>query len=137
MFAAQTAMARASAGSFAAVSALLGSPILGAFLIMEVAGIGGAMLSLVALPGLLASGIGALVFVGLNNWTGLGSFSLVLPSVPPAAAPTLASLGWALILGAAGALLGWVIRWMSLSLRPLVHRNRIVVTTVLGLLVGL
>ena len=31
----------ASAGSFAAVSTLLGSPILGAFLIMEVAGIGG------------------------------------------------------------------------------------------------
>ena len=34
---------------------------------------GGATLSLVALPGLLASGIGALVFVGLDNWTGLGA----------------------------------------------------------------
>ena len=66
----------ASAGSFAAISTLLGSPVLGAFLIMEVAGIGGATLSLVALPGLLASGIGALVFVGLDSWTGLGSFSL-------------------------------------------------------------
>ena len=62
----------ASAGSFAAISTLLGSPMLGAFLIMEAAGIGGATLSLVALPGLLASGIGALVFVGLDNWTGLG-----------------------------------------------------------------
>jgi len=41
----------ASAGSFAAVSTLLGSPILGAFLIMEVAGIGGVTLRLVALPG--------------------------------------------------------------------------------------
>ena len=69
----------ASAGSFAAISSLLGSPLLGAFLIMEVAGIGGATLSLVMLPGLLASGIGALVFVGLDNWTGLGEFSLVLP----------------------------------------------------------
>jgi hypothetical protein len=57
----------ASAGSFAAISTLLGSPVLGAFLIMEVAGIGGAALSLVALPGLLASGIGALVFVGLDS----------------------------------------------------------------------
>ena len=62
----------ASAGSFAAISTLLGSPVLGAFLIMEAAGIGGMTLSLVALPGLLASGIGALVFVGLNSWTGLG-----------------------------------------------------------------
>ena len=46
----------ASAGSFAAISTLLGSPLLGAFLIMEAAGIAGATLSLVALPGLLASG---------------------------------------------------------------------------------
>jgi hypothetical protein len=44
----------ASAGSFAAISTLLGSPVLGAFLIMEAAGIGGMTLSLVALPGLLA-----------------------------------------------------------------------------------
>ena len=68
----------ASAGSFAAISTLLGSPLLGAFLIMEAAGIAGATLSLVALPGLLASGIGALVFVGLDSWTGLGTFSLAL-----------------------------------------------------------
>jgi hypothetical protein len=44
----------ASAGSFAAISTLLGSPVLGAFLIMEAAGIGGMTLSLVALSGLLA-----------------------------------------------------------------------------------
>ena len=86
----------ASAGSFAAISTLLGSPVLGAFLIMEAAGIGGATLSLVALPGLLASGIGALVFVGLNNWTGLGNFSLALTSVPPAVDPTVATMAWAL-----------------------------------------
>jgi len=127
----------ASAGSFAAISTLLGSPVLGAFLIMEVAGIGGATLSLVALPGLLASGIGALVFVGLNNWTGLGSFSLALASVPPAVEPTVASLGWAFVMGVAGSLLGWAIRWVGLSLRPIVHRSRLVMTPVLGLLIGL
>lgn len=127
----------ASAGSFAAISTLLGSPVLGAFLIMEVAGIGGATLSLVALPGLLASGIGALVFVGLDSWTGLGSFSLALPSVPPAVPPTIASLGWALVMGLAGALLGWGIRWVGLSLRPIVHLNRMLVTSALGLLIGL
>ena len=86
----------ASAGSFAAISTLLGSPILGAFLIMEAAGIGGATLSLVALPGLLASGIGALVFVGLDSCTGLGTFSLALTSVPPPVVPTVATMGWAL-----------------------------------------
>ena len=130
-------MVMASAGSFAAVSTLLGSPVLGAFLIMEAAGIGGATLSLVALPGLLASGIGALVFVGLDGWTGLGSFSLALPSVPPEVAPTVGTLCWALAMGAVAAFLVWVIRWIALSLRPLVHLSRVVVTAGLGLLVGL
>jgi H+/Cl- antiporter ClcA len=126
----------ASAGSFAAISTLLGSPLLGAFLIMEVAGVGGVTLSLVALPGLLASGIGALVFVGLDNWTGLGEFSLTLTSVPPASDPTIASLAWAVPIGVAGALLGWLIRSLGLRLRPVVHLNRVLVTTVLGLLIG-
>ena len=127
----------ASAGSFAAVSTLLGSPLLGAFLIMEAAGIAGATLSLVALPGLLASGIGALVFLGLNTWTGLGTFSLALTTVPPGVDPTLASLLWAVPVGVAGALLGWVVRWIGLSLRPIVHRSRVPVTVGLGALIGL
>ena len=127
----------ASAGSFAAVSTLLGSPLLGAFLIMEAAGISGVTLSLVALPGLLASGIGALVFLGLDSWTGLGTFSLALTSVPPGVDPTLATLLWAIPVGILGALLGWLIRWIGLSLRPHVHRNRVPVTVGLGLLIGL
>ncbi|HEY5878110.1 MAG TPA: chloride channel protein [Nakamurella sp.] len=126
----------ASAGSFAAVSTLLGSPVLGAFLIMEVAGIGGAALSLVALPGLLASGIGALIFLGLDNLTGLGTFSLSLGTVPPEVDPTVATLLWAVVMGVAGAALGWIIRWGGLSLRPLVHTNRVLVTAALGLLIG-
>ncbi len=127
----------ASAGSFAAISTLLGSPVLGAFLIMEAAGLTGATLSLVALPGLLASGTGALVFVGLDDWTGLGTFSLALPSVPPAESPTLATLGWGVPMGVACALLCWPILAVGRRLRPLVHRNRLLVTTALGLVIGL
>jgi chloride channel protein, CIC family len=127
----------ASAGSFAAVSTLLGSPLLGAFLIMEAAGIAGVTLSLVALPGLLASGIGALVFLGLDSWTGLGTFSLTLSSIPPKVDPTLASLLWAVPIGVVAALLAWAVRWVGLSVRPLVHRNRVPVTVVLGAVIGL
>ena len=130
-------MIMASAGSFAAISTLLGSPLLGAFLIMEAAGIAGARLSLVALPGLLASGVGALVFVGMDSWTGLGTFSLALTAVPPAVQPTIASLLWAVPVGVLAALVGWAIRCLGLSLRPLVHRNRVPVTVGLGLLIGL
>jgi len=126
----------ASAGSFAAISTLLGSPLLGAFLIMEAAGIAGATLSLVALPGLLASGIGALVFLGLDDWTGLGTFSLALTTVPPAVDPTVGTLLWAIPVGLLGALLGWAVRWVGLSVRPLVHRGRVPVTVGLGALIG-
>jgi H+/Cl- antiporter ClcA len=73
----------ASAGSFAAISTLLGSPILGAFLLMEASGLGGAMLGLVLVPGLLAAGIGSLIFLGLDSLTGLGTFSLAIPGLPP------------------------------------------------------
>ena len=121
-------MIMSSAGSFAAISTLFGSPVLAAFLIMEIAGISGMTLSLVALPGLLASGIGALVFVGLDNWTGLGTFSLALTSVPPAVPPTVASLAWALVMGSVAALFGWLIRSVGLWLRPIVHLNRVLVT---------
>ena len=56
---AQATAVVAAAGSFAAVSTLLGSPIAGAFLLMEASGLGGPMLGVVLLPGLLASGVGA------------------------------------------------------------------------------
>ena len=78
-----------AAGSFAAISTLLGSPITGAFLLMEVSGIGGPMLGVVLVPGLLAAGVGSLIFVGLNAWTGFGTFSLVHPRHPDVHAPRM------------------------------------------------
>jgi H+/Cl- antiporter ClcA len=51
--------------------------------------------------------------------------------------PTVATLCWALVIGAGGALLGWLIQRMALSLRPVVHLNRVLVTSVFGLLIGL
>jgi hypothetical protein len=89
----------AASGSFAAISALLGSPILGAFLLMEAAGLGGTTLAIVLLPGLLASGIGFLVFVGLDSLTGLGVPTLALPDVPPFAHPDIAQFGYAILIG--------------------------------------
>jgi hypothetical protein len=54
----------------------------GAFLLMEVAGIGGATLGIVMMPGLLAAGIGSLIFIGLDDLTGFGTFSLAVPNIP-------------------------------------------------------
>jgi H+/Cl- antiporter ClcA len=127
----------AAAGSFAAVSALLGSPITGAFLMMEVAGLGGAMVSVVLAPGLIAAGVGVLVFVGLDRWTGLGTFSLAVPDIPSFTTPTGAELLWAVGFGLAGAVLGAGIKRLALWLKPRVMRQRILLTPLMGLTVGI
>ncbi|MFG2350318.1 chloride channel protein [Streptomyces phaeochromogenes] len=125
-----------AAGSFAAVSTLLGSPLLGAFLLMEAAGIGGAMMGIVLVPGLLAAGVGALIFTGLGSWTGLGTYSLVIPHVPTADRPDIAGFGWAVVIGVAAALLGAGIRRSALLLQAHVERRRIPLTVLTGGLVG-
>jgi H+/Cl- antiporter ClcA len=99
-----------AAGSFAAVSTLLGSPLTSAFLLMEAAGQGGVLLDIALLPGLLAAGVGYLVFVGLDAWTGLGIFSLSVPHLPTFTGPTVAELGWAVGIGLVAAALIWLVR---------------------------
>jgi H+/Cl- antiporter ClcA len=133
---ARTSSVVAAAGSFAAVSTLLGSPLLGAFLLMEASGLGGAMLELVLVPGLLAAGLGALVFTGLGAWTGLGTFSLAIPHLPHVGPPTGYEFLWALAIGIMAALAGPAIKWLGLFLRPLVERRILLITPVAGLAVA-
>jgi H+/Cl- antiporter ClcA len=127
----------ASSGSFAAISALLGSPIVGAFLLMEASGLGGAMLGLVLVPGLLASGIGSLIFTGLGHWTGLGTFSLAIGGLPHISTPTAGEFGWAMLVGLACALVGSGIRRAAPALQKFViSRNTMIALPVAGLVVG-
>ncbi|MHC1563562.1 chloride channel protein [Actinomycetospora sp. C-140] len=127
----------ASTGSFAAISTLLGSPLLGAFLLMEAAGIGGGMMGLVLLPGLLAAGIGSLIFVGLGTLTGFGPVSLALPDLPAFARPELAQFGWAIVVGIAAAVLGTAIARSALGVRTLVERSPVLLTGAVGVVVAL
>jgi H+/Cl- antiporter ClcA len=126
-----------AAGSFAAISTLLGSPIIAAFLLMEAAGLGGPLLGLVLLPGLLAAGIGSLIFVGLGSWTGYGTFSLAIPNLPPFHTPDASEFLWALVIGAAAALFGTLIRRGAFSVQAIVDRHRVVLTALVGVAVGL
>jgi hypothetical protein len=80
------------------------------------------MLGLVLVPGLLASGIGSLIFIGLDSLTGLGTFSLAIPSLPHFARPDLAEFGWAVAIGLAAAVVGPGIRWLALFLKPYADR---------------
>src|SRR3954468_5969270 len=126
----------AATGSFAAISSLLGSPLLGAFLLLEASGLGGAMLGLVLLPGLLAAGIGSLVFVGLDSLTGYGPVSLALPGLPAFGHPDIAQFGYAVLIGLLAAPVGLGIRWLALRVRPWVVRHRVVLSPVVGVAVA-
>jgi H+/Cl- antiporter ClcA len=133
---AQATAVVAAAGSFAAVSTLLGSPITGAFLLMEASGLGGPMLGVVLLPGLLASGVGALIFVGLDALTGFGTFSLSVPGLPHFTRPDIAEFGWALVIGLAAAIVGTAIHRLGLFLRPHVERRMLLLTPVVGMAIA-
>jgi H+/Cl- antiporter ClcA len=126
----------AASGSFAAIATLLGSPLIGGVLLMEAIGLGGTAMELVLMPGLLAAGIGALIFTGLDAWTGLGTFSLKIPNVPHVGRPTISEFGWAIVIGLAAALLGSGIRRLALQIRPRVERRMLVLTPVVGIAVG-
>jgi H+/Cl- antiporter ClcA len=125
-----------AAGSFAAISTLLGSPLAGAFLLLEAAGLGGPLLGVVLVPGLLAAGIGALIFVGLDSWTGFGTFSLAIPNIPHFGTPTGAEFLWALAIGVAGAVLGGGIRRLALLLQSIVERHMLLLMPLVGLAIG-
>jgi H+/Cl- antiporter ClcA len=126
----------AATGSFAAISTVLGNPLAGAFLLLEASGLGGPMAIIVMIPGLVGAGVGSLIFLGLDSWTGYGTFSLVIPHLPPAPHLTIAQFAWALAIGAAAGVVSFGIRWLALFLRPHVERRLVLLTLVAGLVIA-
>lgn len=125
-----------AAGSFAAISTLLISPLAGAFLLLEAAGIGGGLVSVMLAPGLLAAGMGALIFIGLDGWTGFGTFALAVPNIPAAGTPRVGEFGWAILIGLLSAVAGTGIRRIGTFVQPLSDRYRLWLTPLLGLVIG-
>jgi chloride channel protein, CIC family len=101
--------ALAIAGSFSAVSALFGGPLVGGVLLLE-SGIGlGAALLPVLLPGYVAAAVGYLIFVGFGDWGGLDAPGLVVPDLPLYEGTHLLDLLVAVAVGALTALVVVVI----------------------------
>jgi H+/Cl- antiporter ClcA len=73
----------AMAGSFSAISALFGGPLVAGMLLVEAgAATMGAALIPILLPGLVSAACGYLIFVGLGDWGGLDAASLAVPGLP-------------------------------------------------------
>jgi H+/Cl- antiporter ClcA len=73
----------ATAGSFSAISALFGGPIVGGMMMTEGGLAMGAELMYVLLPGFVAAAVGYVLFVGFGDWGGLSTQSLAVPDLPP------------------------------------------------------
>jgi H+/Cl- antiporter ClcA len=128
----------AAAGSFAAVATIFGSPVVGAVVIIEATGLGGAVLPLVLLPGLLAAGIGSLVFIGLGSWTGFSTSAWQLSpfTLPPFDGPAWGDFGWTVVLAVAAAVVVFGITALARLCKRVVDTRPYALTLAAGLAVG-
>ena len=102
-----------TAGSFSAISALFGGPLVAGMLLLE-AGIGlGAALIPVLIPGLVAASIGYFIFIGLGDWGGLETTALSIPGLPAYEGVHLLDLVIAIGVGVAIALVVAVVRHLA------------------------
>lgn len=98
------------AGSFSAISALFGGPIVAGVMLVEAGAGMGAALMPALLPGFVAAAVGYLIFVGLGDWGGLDSPGLTVPDLPLYEGTHLLDLLVAVGVGVVVALLAFAIR---------------------------
>jgi H+/Cl- antiporter ClcA len=126
-----------TAGSFSAISALFGGPIVAGMLMVE-GGIGmGAALLPTLLPGLVAAAIGYVLFVGLGDWGGLDATALAVPGLPTYDTTYVSDLALAIVIGIVTALIVAAVRRAATRL---VSQRRVGLPVLLlggGLAVGL
>ena len=123
-------------GAFAAIATILGSPLVAAMFMIEAIGFGGAQLFATMLPGLLAAGVGSVMFTGLGEWTGFEIQTLGLPALPEFSRPDIGDVLWAVPLGVLGALFAYAIRVTARRVLPVVRARPMVLVPVAGAVVG-
>jgi hypothetical protein len=128
----------AAAGSLAAISVIFGSPIVSAVIVVEAAGLGGSTLPLIVVPGLIAAGVGSLIFLGMSHWSGLSTaaYSLTPLELPQFSGVTWEEIAWALALGVAGALITFCIIGLGVRVSRLVPSKPFVLLPIAGLVVA-
>ena len=128
----------AASAAFAALATIFGSPVIGAIILIEAAGLGGPMLPLILLPGLMSAGIGSVIFIGMGHWTGLSSSAYALSpfTLPAFSTLTAADFGWAIALALAAAAVTFAIVEGARRSAHVVARQPWVLIPVAALAVG-
>jgi H+/Cl- antiporter ClcA len=107
----QVHMVIAAAGSCASFAMVFRSPLVSSIIIMEAIGLSGPMLPLVLLPGLLAAGIGSVVYLGLGYLSGLSvdAYAVYPLELSPMGDLTLVQIGWTVALAIITAAVGFAV----------------------------
>ncbi|HEX2415828.1 MAG TPA: chloride channel protein [Thermoleophilaceae bacterium] len=127
-----------SAAAFAALAFLIGSPVIAAVILIEATGLGGPRLPVVLVPGLLASGIGSLVWLGVGSLTGLSTSNIALTALelPDYARPDVVDFGWTILLAAGIAVVTFVIFRLAKQTQGLAARRPFLLLPAIGLVVA-
>lgn len=125
----------AAAGSAAAISAIFGNPLVAAVIFLEILGLARRQTMLVVMPCLLSSGVGAVLFTGLGNWTGLEIGALAIPDLQPTRLE-LAEVAWAIPLAAVTAVVAWAAFILGRSTARLAASHLMPATVGAGVIAG-
>jgi H+/Cl- antiporter ClcA len=134
----QVAELLGASATFAAVSFLFGSPLIAAVLLIEATGIGGSRLEIVLIPGLMASAIGSLVWIGMGSWTGLETDGISISPLhlPAFGRPDVPDFAWTIVLAVAVAAAVFLIFRLARHLAPLARSKPFLVIPATGVLVA-
>jgi len=103
----------ATAGSFSAISALFGGPLVAGVLLVEAGVAMGAALIPILVPGLVAAAVGYVLFVGLGDWGGIEQAALTVPGLPPYEGTHVLDLFVGVGVGVAAALVVEIVRLLA------------------------
>ena len=124
-----------AAGAAAALSAIFGNPLVAVVIFLELLGLERRRTMLVVLPCLVSSGVGALLFTGLGQWTGLGIGVLSIPHLAPARLDA-AEVAWVLPLSVVIAAISWAVFFLGRRTARVVASHLMAATIGAGLVVG-
>jgi chloride channel protein, CIC family len=128
----------AASSTLAALAFLFGSPIIAALILIEAAGLGGPRLPLVLVPGLFASGIGSLMWIGMGSWTGLDTSAISISALklPTFARPDIADFGWTILLAIVIAVVTFVIFQIARRTHRLAAPRSLAILPAIGLVIA-
>ena len=108
-------LALSGAGSFSAISALFGGPIVGGVMMVESSiGLGAGVIPAL-LPGFVTAAVGYVIFLGFGSWGGLDAQGLAVPNLPAYTGTHLRDLALAAAIGVVTAVIVVAVRRGALA----------------------